>query len=89
MTREEAITQLQDAKEGYKEYLTDEAIDMAIQALEQEPIRKRGKWEGTDEWYHRCSNCKKDFHFYIGECVENNNWNICPNCGSYNREDGE
>lgn len=36
MTREEdAINRLQDAKDGYKEYLTDEAIDMAIKALEQ------------------------------------------------------
>ena len=37
MTREEAINQLQDAKDGYKEYLTDEALNMAIKALEQEP----------------------------------------------------
>lgn len=37
MTREEAINQLQDAKDGYEEYLTAEAIDMAIQALSQEP----------------------------------------------------
>ena len=36
MTREEAINQLQDAKDGYKEFLTDEALDMAIKALEQE-----------------------------------------------------
>lgn len=34
MTNEEAINQLQDAKDGYKEYLTDEALDMAIKALE-------------------------------------------------------
>lgn len=34
MTREEAIKQLQDAKDGYKEYLTDEAVEMAIKALE-------------------------------------------------------
>jgi hypothetical protein len=37
MTREEAINRLQDAKDGYKQYLTDEAIEMAIKALEQEP----------------------------------------------------
>ncbi len=36
MTREEnAINRLQDAKDGYKEYLTDEAIDIAIEAIEQ------------------------------------------------------
>lgn len=37
MTKEEAINQLQDAKDGYKEYLTDEALDTAIKALEQQP----------------------------------------------------
>jgi len=36
MTREkDAINRLIDAKEGYKEYLTDEAIDIAIEAIEQ------------------------------------------------------
>lgn len=40
MTREEAINQFQDAKDGYKEYLTDEALDMAIRALEQEPCEE-------------------------------------------------
>ena len=34
MTKGEAINRLQDAKDGYKEYLTDEALDMAIEALE-------------------------------------------------------
>jgi len=38
MTREEVINQLQDAKDGYREYLTNEAFDIAIEALEQEPI---------------------------------------------------
>ncbi len=37
MTKEEAINQLQDAKDGYPEFLTDEALDMAIEALKQEP----------------------------------------------------
>ena len=40
MTNEEAINQLQDAKDGYKEYLTDEALNMAIKALEQETVSK-------------------------------------------------
>jgi predicted nucleic acid-binding Zn ribbon protein len=34
MTREEAIEQLQDAKDGYKEYLSNDALDIAIKALE-------------------------------------------------------
>jgi len=36
MTREkDAINRLQDAKDGYKEYLTDEAIDIAIEAIDK------------------------------------------------------
>ena len=42
MTREEVINQLQDAKDGYKEYLSNEALDIAIEALEQEPIGSSG-----------------------------------------------
>jgi len=34
MTKEEVINQLQDAKDGYEEFLTDEALDMAIQAIQ-------------------------------------------------------
>ena len=36
--RENAIRRLQDAKDGYKEYLTDEALDAAIDGLEQYSI---------------------------------------------------
>lgn len=84
-----AINFLNELKATYTGSYAQKWLDEAIQALEQQPIRKRGKWEGTDEWYHRCSNCKKDFHFYIGEYIENNNWNLCPNCGADMREDGE
>ena len=35
MTNNEAIAQLQDVKNRYEEYLTDEACDMAIEALEK------------------------------------------------------
>lgn len=59
MTREEAINQLQDAKDGYKEYLTDEALDIAIKTLEQESvldkiraeIRKKMKFNSFNEGY--------------------------------------
>ena len=52
MTKEEAINQLQDAKDGYQEYLSAEAIDMAIKALEQESmlekIREKVDWQ--EKW---------------------------------------
>lgn len=35
--RENAIKMLQDAKYGYKEYLTDEVLDAAIEGLKQIP----------------------------------------------------
>lgn len=37
MTREEAIDRLKEAKVGHKEFLSVETLNMAIQALEQEP----------------------------------------------------
>ena len=67
MTREEAINQLQDAKDGYQEYLSAEIIDMAIKALEQEP--KTGHWQNN-----ACSNCG------IYNASAYKNW--CPNCGA-------
>lgn len=45
MTREEAINELIDAKDGYKEYLSNEALSMAIEALEQESILDKMKVE--------------------------------------------
>ncbi len=40
MTREEAIDRLKEARVGHKEFLSVEALDMAIKALEQEPYEK-------------------------------------------------
>lgn len=44
---EEAISLLQDAKAGYKEYLTDEILDIAIKALEQQ------RWIPVTDIKHR------------------------------------
>ena len=35
ITINETIEQLQDAKDGYKEYLTNETLDVAIEAIER------------------------------------------------------
>ena len=54
MTREEAIEQLQDAKIGYKEYLSDDALDIAIKALKQEhcddTINRKAVYEQINSW---------------------------------------
>lgn len=78
MTREEAINQLQDAKDGYQEYLSAETIDMAIKALEQEP--KTGHWiehEQNGIAHIECSECLTWFL----RCHLTRN-SFCPNCGA-------
>ena len=90
MTREEAINQLQDAKDGYQEYLSAETIDMAIKALEQEP--KTGHWifqkitHGKRMW---CSNCDASFDLCCNQIREYDEvtkkdyiWGYCPWCGA-------
>jgi hypothetical protein len=79
MTREEAIAELNTFKVGAKSELGENALDMAIKALEQEP--KRGHWIMTSDYlttaygsvdYVKCSCCGKD-------SLEEGNY--CPNCG--------
>lgn len=81
MTREEAI----DCFEGLKiylktEHIDQEAIDMAIEALQAEP--KHGEWieernittDGKGYTAYRCSVC---------QCaVLTKLYNFCPNCGA-------
>ena len=47
----------------------------------QEP--KAGRWIGTDEWYHKCSECEEVSHFrwYEGYIYK---W--CPYCGAEMKE---
>ena len=73
MTREEAIDIINSCVQADTEDV-NEALDMAIKALEQET--KRGKWLtsniGEGEVY--CSFCHVDSLFDIKT-------NYCPNCG--------
>lgn len=82
MTREEAIIQLrlgpginEDVSEKY-----NDAVNIAIEALQQEP--KRGKWlnylkEGL-KW--KCSECGSRFTTL---------WDYCPHCGADMRGEDE
>lgn len=87
MTREEAAKVCQSIKfildnEDYSEEV-EEALDMAIEALEQEP--KRGHWIieiDTGEEMLRCSECdnrviKKWYRMAVGTDA-----NKCPYCGA-------
>lgn len=77
MTIKEAIEELIKTKDyPISEPASDEALDMAIQALK----RKRGKWiqNGTgynDEPIYKCSQCSKRVTFW-----EDGSFNGCPYC---------
>lgn len=90
MTREEAAKICQSIKfildnDDYSEEV-EEALDMAIEAIQQMP--KRGKWRkrkikehqfiqnGYELYY--CSECYKNYSNTVG--VEG--FDYCPNCGA-------
>ena len=81
MTREEAITILKDISwqmGSVKRWENIEAIDMAIDALQAEPV-KHGAWVETHigeitSWYVECSEC----HVVMPPV----NYSYCPNCGA-------
>lgn len=85
MTREESIKWLESLKAeiGKAEHRTlwhyAEAIDMAIEALQTEPV-KHGEWidHGTTCQRYECSVCG-DQHDWL---ILPNNINFCPNCGA-------
>ena len=91
MTNKEAIeilrhiVQVADTSDcGIKEIdgIDEEAIDMAIKALEQEP--KTGHWI-----YSRCDmyECSKCGMTYTDLSCGDNMADYCPYCGSYNGND--
>lgn len=76
MTNKEAIEWLQDIKETgtLTDWAYDVAINMAIEALKQEP--KREHWQQAKDVeieYAVCTNCKHHGEFYM---------DYCPNCGA-------
>ena len=83
MTREEAIKAIQDFQNDYDSngsgYL-DEALDLAIKALEQEP--KKGHW--IDEY---CSCCGEETYPYDLNGYGSYYANFCPNCGADMRKE--
>ena len=95
MTREEAAKICQSIKfildnDDYSEEV-EEALDMAIEAIQQMP--KRGKWRkrkikehqfiqnGYELYY--CSECYKNYSNTVG--VEG--FDYCPNCGARMEEE--
>lgn len=90
MTREEAIARLEANRGAFVFKETNEALDMAIEALSVEAVQ--GEWinreycQVDEDAYEvaTCSNCKTEI------TLEYPCDNFCPNCGArMNREDGE
>ena len=85
MTKEEAITYLEDAKSSLP-YMFEQPLNMAIDALKSKPKSK--KWikkvfgDGWNDWYvYICP--------YCGQVHEKITYSYayCPNCGAYLKED--
>lgn len=92
MTREEALAQLRNGP-GINEDVSEEyneAVDIAIEALEQEP--RKGHWifqkitHGKRIW---CSNCDSSFDLCCNQTTEYDEatrktyrWSYCPWCGA-------
>lgn len=89
MTREEAIKWLEGIKEKYihggDEAFDDarrKAIDIAVEALQAEPV-KRGRWEDTKYVnVRKCSCCQAEWGIYSIE-----DFDYCPTCGADMRGD--
>lgn len=83
MTREEAIERLVDLRVQFQvSMFTREAIDMAIEALQAEPVR-HGEWEdeimdmfNNGEQFGSCFRCSECGYDTLSK------YNYCPNCGA-------
>ena len=87
MTNEEAKEVLKEQIDRYgQEYDSEgiEALNMAIQALEQS--RPKGKWKILDECANEgvyCSKCHKTvFKLEFSHTMKWRNFKYCPNCGA-------
>lgn len=76
MTREEAIDCLEGLKIYLKtEHIDQEAVDIAIEALQAEP--KHGHWIERTKCEYRCNQCGK-----IVFADDENELNYCCCCGA-------
>ncbi len=95
MTKHDAIKHLsykiayyKGIEEKWADSVSIDALKIAVRAMAEE--RKKGEWinegfygEGHSQCSIRCSNPLCNFHF-IGYITD---YNYCPHCGSYNREE--
>ena len=75
MTRDEAVEKLKVFAPMVVDD-TREALDMAIEALQAEPV-KHGEWKCmADCGVTECDQCGWSIEEYFGD------YNFCPNCGA-------
>ena len=94
MTREEELDWLCRLRSEIYVYMPKEwiipmnnALDMAIKALEQEP--KTGHWIGIDEEPHEdyeCNRCGYVVSTYTANIEPHTEYKYCPNCGAKMQE---
>ena len=70
MIEQEALSQLEDAKDGYKEFLSDEALEMSMSALDKQ-IPNKPKHPG-------CYDNEGVWHEWNG--INGRPYELCPNC---------
>ena len=75
MTNQEAIVWLKETKKNYGEYheKADEALDIAIKALEQPQSEWKLHWISGHSTYE----CKRCGH------IDRDHYRFCANCGAY------
>lgn len=90
-TKEKILAEIKDINYAYNDCSKYNTIKYLLEEMEEErEERKKGEWinegfygEGHSQCAIRCSNPLCNFHF-IGYITD---YNYCPHCGSYNREE--
>lgn len=76
MTREEAIEILKQYSLYSPTSQIEDALDMAIEALQDRP---HGEWKNTITWQPYCSNCE---YVFDEDEAYSPFWKFCPMCGA-------
>lgn len=82
MTNEEASFILANIDRRVCDDELNDALDMAIKALEQQTTRPTARWERLVDDFKKCSKCGKPVKFYRKH-------EYCPGCGAKMQKEEE